>query len=168
MSTDFGKEIARCGSVTSTESPGAKSCSSERRTFPMSWANSGSLPRHLEEMAQTDQAAALVEAALEDCCRHRVGAAIVFGSGFAETGEPEFAEMQRKMVEMALAADMAIVGPNCLGIYNRRMGVRFGDDQEVGEGGSEGGEAHGMTCEQSDVAEILCEHRLGYAGLSTQ
>ena len=29
-------------------------------------ANSGSLPRHLEEMAQTDQAAALVEAALEE------------------------------------------------------------------------------------------------------
>src|SRR3954465_6537521 len=39
----------------------------KRRRIPMRiGANSGSLPRHLEELAQRDQAEALVEAALEE------------------------------------------------------------------------------------------------------
>src|SRR5919197_5299949 len=39
----------------------------KRRNTPMRiGANSGSLPKHLEELAQEDQAAALVEAALEE------------------------------------------------------------------------------------------------------
>ena len=71
-----------------------------------------------------------------DAVKRGVGGIAMFTSGFAETGEPQFAEMQDKMVEMAMGADMALVGPNCLGIYNRRVGVRFGDDQEVGEGGN--------------------------------
>ena len=37
---------------------------------------------------------------------------------------------------MALDAGMPIVGPNCLGIYNRRLGVKFNQAQQQGEGGN--------------------------------
>jgi acetate---CoA ligase (ADP-forming) len=64
-----------------------------------------------------------------------VGGMAMFTSGFAETGEPEAIELQRQIVEISTQSGMPIVGPNCLGIYNRRLGVKFGDDQEAGEGG---------------------------------
>ncbi len=73
---------------------------------------------------------------VSDAVKRGVGGIAMYTSGFAETGEPEFAEMQKRIVEMATGAGMALVGPNCLGIYNRRTGVRFGDDQEFGEGGT--------------------------------
>ena len=49
----------------------------------------------------------------------------MFTSGFAETGEPEAIDMQRQIVEIAASSGMPIVGPNCLGIYNRRIGLKF-------------------------------------------
>lgn len=60
----------------------------------------------------------------------------MFTSGFAETGEPQAIELQRQIVEIAANSGMPIVGPNCLGIYNRRIGLKFSDDQEAGEGGT--------------------------------
>lgn len=78
----------------------------------------------------------IVPRIVADAVKRGVGGIAMYTSGFAETGEPQFAEMQARMVEMAMDANMAIVGPNCLGIYNRRTGVRFGDDQEVGDGGT--------------------------------
>ena len=71
-----------------------------------------------------------------DAAARGVGGMAMFTSGFAETGEPEAIELQRKIVEIATTSGMPIVGPNCLGIYNRQLGVKFGDDQETGEGGT--------------------------------
>ena len=65
-----------------------------------------------------------------------VGGMSMFTSGFAETGEPEGIELQDRIVKMALDDGMPIVGPNCLGIYNRRLGVKFGPGQQQGEGGT--------------------------------
>ncbi|MEZ4503683.1 MAG: CoA-binding protein [Dehalococcoidia bacterium] len=71
-----------------------------------------------------------------DCAARGVGGIAMFTSGFAETGEPDAIELQRQIVEIANDAGMPIVGPNCLGVYNRRVGVRFGDDQIVGGEGN--------------------------------
>jgi len=73
---------------------------------------------------------------IADAAARGVGGVAMFTSGFAETGEPEAIELQRKIVEIATTSGMPIVGPNCLGIYNRRLGVKFSDDQEAGEGGT--------------------------------
>lgn len=73
---------------------------------------------------------------VDACAARGVGGIAMFTSGFAETGEPDAIELQRRIVETATAAGMPIVGPNCLGIYNRRFGVKFGDDQIAGEGGT--------------------------------
>ncbi len=56
---------------------------------------------------------------------HRKGAraAVVFASGFAETGEPEGIALQAAMAGFAERTGMAIAGPNCLGIVNWGKGV---------------------------------------------
>jgi acetate---CoA ligase (ADP-forming) len=54
--------------------------------------------------------------------RRKAGAAIIFSAGFAETGAEGLAE-QRELARIAAEADMAIEGPNCLGLVNFVDGV---------------------------------------------
>ena len=63
-----------------------------------------------------------VEEHLRECGRLGVAAAIVFASGYAETGE-EGRERQRRLREIALEHGIALAGPNCLGLVNVRAGV---------------------------------------------
>lgn len=70
-----------------------------------------------------------------DAIKKNVGGISLYTSGFVETGEPEGVELQAKLVEMARAAGLPLIGPNCLGVYNRHVGVRFSQEQEKGEGG---------------------------------
>ena len=58
---------------------------------------------------------------IEACAERGVGAAVVFTSGFAETGA-DGAARQRRMGEIARASGMRILGPNCLGVYNAAIG----------------------------------------------
>ena len=73
-----------------------------------------------------------------DAIKKGVGGISMFTSGFAETGEPQAAELQARLVAMCREAGMPLVGPNCMGIYNRRLGVKFTAGQEKGEGGDIG------------------------------
>ncbi|HEY7992272.1 MAG TPA: CoA-binding protein [Stellaceae bacterium] len=63
--------------------------------------------------------------ALAACARRKVGAAIVFASGFAELDAAGGAE-QDEMSRIARAADMALLGPNCLGVQNPADGISLG------------------------------------------
>jgi len=55
--------------------------------------------------------------AVEACARKGVKSLVVFSAGFAEVGE-QGQRMQDRMVEIARAAGMRMLGPNCLGMYN--------------------------------------------------
>jgi acetyl-CoA synthetase len=57
------------------------------------------------------------------------GGAICYASGFAEVGEAG-AELQRELV--AVAGDMALIGPNCYGMLNYLDGVALWPDQHGG------------------------------------
>lgn len=50
-------------------------------------------------------------------------AAIIFASGFAETGEPETVALQAAIADFAVQSGMAIAGPNCVGIVNWKSKV---------------------------------------------
>jgi acyl-CoA synthetase (NDP forming) len=50
-------------------------------------------------------------------------AAIIFASGFAETGQPETLAMQAAIADFAVQSGMAIAGPNCVGIVNWKSRV---------------------------------------------
>jgi acyl-CoA synthetase (NDP forming) len=47
-----------------------------------------------------------------------VRAAIIFASGFAETGEPGDVALQAAIADFAARSGMAVAGPNCVGIVN--------------------------------------------------
>jgi acetyl-CoA synthetase (ADP-forming) len=70
-----------------------------------------------------------------DAVKKGVGGISMFTSGFAETAEPEAVALQAKIVQACTEAGMPLVGPNCMGVYNRRLGVKFTAGQEKGEGG---------------------------------
>ncbi|MDA0351890.1 MAG: CoA-binding protein [Chloroflexi bacterium] len=70
-----------------------------------------------------------------DAIEKGVGGISMFTSGFAETKEPQGIELQAKLVQMCTDAGMPLVGPNCMGVYNRKLGVKFGGGLEHGEGG---------------------------------
>lgn len=73
-----------------------------------------------------------------DAIAKRVGGVAMFASGFAETGEELGIRLQDEIHRQARANDLLLIGPNCMGVYNARLGVRFSGDQPAGEGGSIG------------------------------
>jgi acyl-CoA synthetase (NDP forming) len=70
-----------------------------------------------------------------DAVKKEVGGIAMFTSGFVETGEEVGVQLQHRIVSMAQEAGLPIVGPNCMGVYNRRLGVKFVAAQERGTGG---------------------------------
>ncbi len=73
-----------------------------------------------------------------DCAARKVGAVALFTSGFAETETEDGIEAQRQVTEIALQNDLLLIGPNCMGLYNRRLGVRHSTDQPTGDAGNVG------------------------------
>lgn len=63
-----------------------------------------------------------VRDAVAACGRRRMGGAIVFASGFGESGEAGRAA-QDELATIAHAAGLALLGPNCLGLVNQVDGV---------------------------------------------
>jgi acyl-CoA synthetase (NDP forming) len=64
--------------------------------------------------------AASVRESIEACARRKVRSALVFAAGFAETGD---VATQDAVTEIARAAGLAVVGPNCLGVTNNVDGM---------------------------------------------
>lgn len=58
-----------------------------------------------------------VPEAIADCGRKEVGVAIVFASGFSESGV-EGKTLEKRIVEIARSGGVRIIGPNSLGIIN--------------------------------------------------
>jgi acyl-CoA synthetase (NDP forming) len=82
----------------------------------------------IDDLPEGIDAAALVvpqQAVLEGlaaCGRRRIGAAVVFASGFAEVDERGRAEQER-LVATARAAGVRVLGPNCIGFTNLADGL---------------------------------------------
>jgi acetate---CoA ligase (ADP-forming) len=72
------------------------------------------------DLAVFTMPAAAVREAVEGCARRKVGCAMIFAAGFAEVGDHA---MQDAVAEVARAAGLAIIGPNCLGITNNVDGL---------------------------------------------
>jgi acetate---CoA ligase (ADP-forming) len=64
--------------------------------------------------------AAAVREAMEACARQKVGTALIFAAGFAETGDQA---TQDAVAFTARAAGVGVVGPNCLGVTNNVDGL---------------------------------------------
>ena len=72
---------------------------------------------------------------LKDLIANGAHGAGFFTSGFAETGEELGVKLQNQLVEAAKAANFNLVGPNCMGLYLPKVGVRFNNDAPVANDG---------------------------------
>jgi acetyl-CoA synthetase len=59
-----------------------------------------------------------VEAAVAECARLGVGAAVLFAGGYAETGTDEGRQAQQRLIDIAAPAGLRLVGPNSTGLAN--------------------------------------------------
>ncbi len=64
-----------------------------------------------------------VEPLLREAAALGVPGAIIFSSGFAETGTPEGSAMQARLTAVAAETGLRIMGPNCTGIVATRSGA---------------------------------------------
>lgn len=73
----------------------------------------------------------------KDCADKKVGSVMFFTSGFSETDE-EGKRLEQALAETARSAGMALIGPNCMGIYHPRIGLRNYTELPTGEPGTVG------------------------------
>ncbi len=69
---------------------------------------------------------------LEDCIRKQVAAAHFFTSGFAETDTEEGKKLEKILIEKSEAARFHLIGPNCMGIFSPKIGIRQNVNQYTG------------------------------------
>src|SRR5688572_31275462 len=62
-----------------------------------------------------------VQAAIEQCAEKGVPVATIYSDGFAETG-PEGRRAQEKILEIARAGGVRVIGPNCIGLVTTDPG----------------------------------------------
>jgi acetate---CoA ligase (ADP-forming) subunit alpha len=72
---------------------------------------------------------------LKDCIDNRVGGIGFFTSGFSETTEELGIKLEGDLKALASASDIALVGPNCMGLYNPSIGLCNFPDLNVGNAG---------------------------------
>jgi len=75
---------------------------------------------------------------VKDCVQKDVGGVCFFTSGFAETGTEEGIRLQQAITDLAREGGLLVIGPNCVGVYNPKIGLRHNSVQAYGEGGTVG------------------------------
>jgi len=75
---------------------------------------------------------------LADCAAKKVGGVMLFTSGFSEVGDEEGKRLEQKVVDTARGAGLALLGPNCMGIYHPKIGLRNYTELPAGEAGTAG------------------------------
>ncbi|MDY7031105.1 MAG: CoA-binding protein, partial [Thermodesulfobacteriota bacterium] len=75
---------------------------------------------------------------LKECIAKNIGGATFFTSGFAETRTEKGIELANTITKMAKEAEFNLIGPNCMGLFNPKIGLRNTPDQYTGNGGSVG------------------------------
>lgn len=63
---------------------------------------------------------------MEACAEKGVKFVHLLTAGFTETGRPEHAEAEKRLVEAAQKGGVRIVGPNCMGLYCPEGGLAWG------------------------------------------
>ncbi len=69
---------------------------------------------------------------LKDCIDNKVRGIGFFTSGFSETTEEIGIKLESDLKALASASDIALVGPNCMGLYNPSVGLSNFPDLNVG------------------------------------
>ena len=98
--------------------------------------------------------------AIAACGRRRVGAAIVFASGYAEVGDAGRAE-QEALAAAARTARVAILGPNCIGMCSYAVGAALTFEFNVERAPEGAAPRIGIVTQSGAVAAIM---RMAFLG----
>ncbi|AFK55101.1 CoA-binding protein [Tistrella mobilis] len=118
-------------------------------------ASVGVLPE-VPDLVVITTPAPTVEEVLEDCIAAGVPAAIVYASGFAETGDPEDAARQDRLATRAAEAGLRLLGPNCVGMLDYVSGARV-TFAGVPAGRVTEGPAIGLICQSGALGFALAQ-----------
>ena len=72
------------------------------------------------------------------CVAKKVAGVMLFTSGFSEVHDEEGQRLEQIVTQTAQEAGLALIGPNCMGIYHPKIGLRNYPDLPAGESGSIG------------------------------
>jgi len=72
---------------------------------------------------------------LKDCIENRVGSLGFFTSGFSETTEELGIRLEGDLRSQALDSEIALVGPNCMGLYSPAVGLCNFPELKTGDAG---------------------------------
>lgn len=62
---------------------------------------------------------------IDDCAHNGVKSIHFFTARFSETGRPDAIELEKEVLRRAKAANIRIIGPNCMGIYYPAWGIAW-------------------------------------------
>lgn len=74
-----------------------------------------------------------VESAVLACAQVGIKGALIYASGYAETGLPHHAELQKRLTSISRESGIRILGPNCVGILSGKRNVQltFADAPQI-------------------------------------
>ncbi|MGW6456124.1 CoA-binding protein, partial [Streptomyces sp. NPDC055078] len=102
--------------------------------------------------------APLVPGAVQEAAEAGVRALHVFTGGFAELGGAGPPAAQDRLARLCDEAGIALIGPNCMGLYRPRAGLAFREDQPMLDGPV-------AVVSQSGGVAITAVHQLAARGL---
>ncbi len=73
-----------------------------------------------------------------DCAAKKVAGVMLFTSGFSEVHDAEGQRLEQMVTTTAQEAGLALIGPNCMGLYHPKIGLRNYPELPAGESGSIG------------------------------
>jgi acyl-CoA synthetase (NDP forming) len=65
---------------------------------------------------------------IDDCARKGVKVAHLYTGRFSETGRAQDADLEQEVLRRAKKGGVRIIGPNCMGLYNPKLGIGWSDD----------------------------------------
>jgi acyl-CoA synthetase (NDP forming) len=68
---------------------------------------------------------------LRDAVEKNIPTVHMFTSGYAESGEEQAIKDQDEIRDIATQGGTLIIGPNCMGVFNPEVGMRFGAGQDI-------------------------------------
>ena len=80
--------------------------------------------------------AQIVPRILKDCATKKVIGVHLYTAGFSETGTAEGIELEKEIERISIEGNLKIVGPNCMGIFNPKLGIGVNLGRYHGEYGN--------------------------------
>lgn len=103
---------------------------------------------------------------LDDCAAKGVKLIHFFTARFSETGRPEAIALEKEVLRRARAANIRLIGPNCMGVYYPAMGISFNEGMPRQSGvvgcASQSGSAVGEIVEAGRVRGCFFTKAISY------